>query len=240
MSLLAEPKTKLRAVETSSARRRASGGFASRVYAVLLMSTSLLAVAGACSSKSGNADGPSELGGAFASGGSGVAGGAMSSGGLFAPPGGGPAIDPGDQTCPKKTCAELGWACGYTVDKCNNVIDCAKEGLSCSANQVCIGGVDGPTKCVAGGGQACALCSAIPDCSQAGSVTHLTGRVLTPGRSDANAANQIGVPNAIVYILQTNKAEDLPAITAGIPSGGTSCDRCEDQDFGPVLNGTVT
>ena len=48
------------------------------------------------------------------------------------------------------------------------------------------------------------------------------------------------MPNAIVYILQTNKLEDLPAITAGIPSGGTSCDRCEEQDFGPVLSGTVT
>jgi hypothetical protein len=64
--------------------------------------------------------------------------------------------------------------------------------------------------------------------------------VVTPGRADANTPNQVGVPNAIVYILQTSKPEDLPAITAGIPSGGTSCDRCEDQNFGPVLNGTVT
>jgi len=152
---------------------------------------------------------------------------------------GGFTIDPGPD-CPKKTCADLGWACGYTVDKCGNMIDCAKEGLSCAANQVCIGGLDGPTKCVAGGGQACELCSAIPDCSKAGAVTHLTGRVVTPGRDDANTANQVGVPNAIVYILQTNKPEDLPAITAGIPNGGTSCDRCEDQNFGPVLNGTVT
>ena len=154
--------------------------------------------------------------------------------------GGAPAIDPGETGCPKKSCAELGWACGYTVDKCSNVIDCGKEGLTCGANQICIGGVDGPTKCVAGGGRACALCSAIPDCSKAGGVTHLTGRVLTPGRSDADVRNQVGVPNAIVYILQTNKLEDLPGITAGIPSGGTSCDRCEDQDFGPVLTGTVT
>jgi len=68
----------------------------------------------------------------------------------------------------------------------------------------------------------------------------LSGRVVTPGRDDANIANQVGVPNAIVYILQTNKPEDLPAITAGIPNGGTSCDRCDEQNFGPVLNGTVT
>jgi len=151
-------------------------------------------------------------------------------------------IDPGDAgpDCPKRTCAELGWECGYTVDKCGTTIDCATEGRTCSASQVCIGGIDGPTKCVTGGGQACELCSAIPDCSKAGAVTHLKGRVLTPGRDDANTGNQVGVPNAIVYILQTAKPEDLPAISAGIPSGGTSCDRCEDQDFGRVLNGTVT
>jgi hypothetical protein len=142
--------------------------------------------------------------------------------------------------CPKKSCKDLGWECGYTVDKCGTPIDCAQEGLACTASQVCIGGVDGPTKCVAGGGQACELCGSIPDCSKATAKTQLTGRVLTPGRDDANTANQIGVPNAIVYILQTNKPEDLPAITAGIPSGGTSCDRCEEQNFGPVLNGTVT
>jgi hypothetical protein len=142
--------------------------------------------------------------------------------------------------CPKLTCAGLGWACGYTVDKCGKVIECATEGLAFSANQVCIGGVDAPTKCVAGGGRACELCGAIPDCSKAGAVTHLTGRVITPGRADANTGNQVGVPNAIVYILQTTKAEDLPPFTDGIPSGGTSCDRCEEQNFGPVLNGTVT
>jgi len=143
------------------------------------------------------------------------------------------------QECPKRTCQELGWQCGYAVDKCGNTLDCAQEGLACKNNEVCIGGVDSPTKCVAGGGQACELCSAIPDC-KAGAVTHLTGRVVTPGRDDANTANQVGVPNAIVYILQTAKAEDLPAITAGIASGGTSCDRCEDQNLGRVLNGTVT
>jgi hypothetical protein len=143
--------------------------------------------------------------------------------------------------CTHKTCKDLGWECGYAVDKCGNTLDCAAEGLACSANQVCIGGVDAPTKCVAGGGTACELCSAIPDCKKAGTeVTHLTGRVVTPGRDDTNTANQVGVPNAIVYILQTNKVEDLPAITAGIPNGGTSCDRCEEQNFGRVLNGTVT
>jgi hypothetical protein len=207
---------------------------------VLLSASSLLSLANACSTSDNRGSGVSP-GGAFSSAGSGV-GGSVSTGGMTWSTGGRPIIDPGDggPDCPKRTCADLGWECGYTVDKCNNTIDCAMEGRTCSASQVCIGGIDGPTKCVSGGGQACELCSAIPDCSKAGAVTHLKGRVITPGRDDANTGNQVGVPNAIVYILQTAKAEDLPAISAGIPSGGTSCDRCEDQDFGRVLNGTVT
>jgi hypothetical protein len=64
--------------------------------------------------------------------------------------------------------------------------------------------------------------------------------VVTPGRNDANTPNQVGVPNAIVYILRNNDASALPAIASGIPSGGTSCDRCEGQDNGPVLNGAIT
>ncbi|MEI9940167.1 MAG: hypothetical protein WDO69_23345 [Pseudomonadota bacterium] len=230
------PNAELCALEPSIARPRRRGGFGLRAYALLLVASSALFFANACSKSSDGAS--SELGGSPASGGSGFAGGTVSSGGMTASAGG-PNIEPPD--CTKKTCAELGWACGYTMDKCGNTIDCAAEGLTCGANQVCMGGVDGPTKCVAGGASTCALCSAIPDCSKAGgTVTHLTGRVVTPGRDDANAANQVGVPNAIVYILQTDKPEDLPAIGAGIPSGGTSCDRCEDQNFGPVLNGTVT
>ncbi|MET0794499.1 MAG: hypothetical protein ABW061_23465 [Polyangiaceae bacterium] len=201
----------------------------------------MLLLAGACS-KIG--DQPSVVGDdpSLVAGADGLAGGSTAgTGGVASSFGGMPSIDPGESGCPKKTCADLGWACGYTVDKCGNITDCAKEGLACSTNEVCIGGVDGePTKCVAGGGQACELCSAIPDCSKAASVTHLSGRVVTPGRTDADVANQVGVPNAIVYILQTNKLEDLPAIVAGIPSGGTACDRCEDQSYGPVLSGTVT
>ena len=49
--------------------------------------------------------------------------------------------------CRRVTCAELGWACGYTVDMCGNVVDCEDEGLKCGDNQVCVGGIDGPTQC---------------------------------------------------------------------------------------------
>jgi hypothetical protein len=52
--------------------------------------------------------------------------------------------------------------------------------------------------------------------------------------------NQVGVPNAVVYILRSNDPAMLPAISAGIPAGGTSCDRCEDQKLGPSLIGAVT
>lgn len=238
-SLAKPPSAELGTVEKTSTHANLRRGFAASFAAGLLLTGTLLFFGNACSNKSDGVS--SELGGmAPAAGGSGSGGAPTGSGGTYTSAGG-PMINPNpSQQCPNKTCKELGWECGYAVDKCGNTLDCTKEGLSCTSNQVCIGGVDAPTKCVAGGGTACELCSAVPDCSKAGGVTHLTGRVLTPGRDDANTGNQVGVPNAIVYILQTNKVEDLPAITAGIPSGGTSCDRCEEQNFGPVLNGTVT
>jgi len=143
--------------------------------------------------------------------------------------------------CPPTTCAELGWACGYTVDPCGNVIDCAVEGRSCSGSDVCVGGIDGPTECVTGIDEAtCDLCPAIPNCSNAPEPTRITGRVVSPGRDDADTGNQVGVPNAIVYILRDNVVEDIPSMSSGIPVDGTSCDRCEDQNLGPVLTGAVT
>lgn len=140
--------------------------------------------------------------------------------------------------CPPRTCAEFDWACGYFVDICGNVVDCAAEGRACAEGEVCVGGVDAPTQCVAGD-TSCELCGAVPECEEA-SPTRLTGRVITPGREDDDVGNQVGVPNALVYILRTSKLDELPAIEVGIPRDGTSCDRCEDQDFGPVLTGTIT
>jgi hypothetical protein len=211
-----------------------------------LFGSAMVLLLGACSGKT-DSPLPSGFGGTAAGGagngaGSGAGGATTSTGGVpqSTTGGGSPVVIGGGSSCSSKTCAELGWACGYILDECEHVIDCAKEGLACASNEVCIGGVMGPTECVAGGGKACVLCSAIPDCKSAGDVTHLSGRVVTPGRDDANAANQIGVPNAIVYILQTADPGALPAFSAGIPANGTSCDRCEDQDLGPVLNGTVT
>ena len=64
--------------------------------------------------------------------------------------------------------------------------------------------------------------------------------MLTPGRTDGDTANQVGVPNAFVYIPRSASLDDLPAIGTGIPADGTSCDRCSEQDLGPVLASAVT
>ncbi|HEX2672633.1 MAG TPA: hypothetical protein VHM25_17240, partial [Polyangiaceae bacterium] len=170
------------AIEKLSPRAKVRSGFAARASAVLLLAGSVLFFSNACSTKS---DGTSSQIGdrpPVNSGGSSAGGAPTSSGGTYSSGGSAIIVPNPANECPNKTCAALGWECGYAVDKCGNTLDCSKEGLSCSANQVCIGGVDGgPTKCVAGGGSACELCSAIPDCKKAGGeVTHLTGRVVTP------------------------------------------------------------
>jgi hypothetical protein len=148
--------------------------------------------------------------------------------------------NPPDAGCPTITCADLGWACGYMLDACDRVVNCADEGRSCSGDQVCSGGLGSPTVCVTGAGTDCTVCSALPQCDSAAQPTRITGRVISPGRTDDDTGNQIGVPNAIVYILRGDTADTLPAMPTGIPDGGTSCDRCEDQDLGPVLVGAVT
>lgn len=142
--------------------------------------------------------------------------------------------------CGTLKCADLGWKCGSTTDECGDVVNCADEGLTCASGEVCVGGIDAPTECVAGGGGNCELCSFLPQCDEA-SPTRLSGRVVTPGRADGDTGNQVGVPNALVYILQKN-VDALPEIPVGIPGGGTACDRCEDQEpqLGDVLFGAVT
>jgi hypothetical protein len=152
---------------------------------------------------------------------------------------GGTTIIPPDD-CPTITCESLGWACGYTVDKCGNMIDCEAEGRTCAVTEICTGGIDGPTVCETGGAGVCPVCDGIPDCEGQPQKTILTGRVITPGRDDANTGNQVGVPNATVYLLRSTNVADLPAIPTGIPADGMSCDRCEDQMLGPVLAGAVT
>jgi hypothetical protein len=150
-----------------------------------------------------------------------------------------------EECTPADSCEDLGWECGAAIDECGNVFDCAGEGLECDvAIETCIGGIDGPARCVSeldgGPGSNCDVCDAIPDCSGQAQLTRVSGRVVTPGRSNANTGNQVGVPNAFVYILRNNDETELPAIDSGIPAGGTACDRCADQELGPVLIGATT
>jgi hypothetical protein len=152
---------------------------------------------------------------------------------------------PGGDCTAATSCAELGWECGIAIDDCGNVFNCAAEGRGCQVGvETCVGGIDSPTECLGGsssGGIAnCDVCDAIPDCSAQAEVTKITGRVITAGRSDSDSANQVAIPNAFVYILRNNDDSELPAIPSGIPSGGTACDRCADQDLGPVLVGATT
>ncbi len=145
-----------------------------------------------------------------------------------------------DVPCEAATsCEELGWECGTAIDECGNAFDCGAEERSCDpARETCTGGLGGPALClsgVEGADGACPLCEAIPNCTGVGGTTEITGRVITAGRADDDVANQVGVPNAFVYILRSNDETTLPAIESGIPLGGLACDRCEDQDLGPVL-----
>ncbi|HET9956778.1 MAG TPA: hypothetical protein VFQ61_19920 [Polyangiaceae bacterium] len=138
------------------------------------------------------------------------------------------------------SCAALGWECGMAVNSCGTVYDCATEGRSCGPLETCVGGITGPARCETPAGLNCPLCAAVADCSGRPQRTRLAGRVVTPGRANNDTGNQVGVPNAYVYILRTNNVADLPAVGSGIPAGGESCDRCNDQDLGAVLASSVT
>jgi hypothetical protein len=120
------------------------------------------------------------------------------------------------------------------------MVNCADEGLTCGPLEACTGGLDGPTVCASSLGEGCTLCGDVPDCSAATQPTRLTGRVVTPGRDDTNVGNHVGVPNAFVYIIRSADETQLPAIGTGLPEGGMACDRCGEQDLGPVLVGGLT
>ena len=207
------------------------------------LALSALAIVAACSGKAidvepkgvatggfGN-EGPPSTGGTDTGGtGSGASGGTGGTGGtaIIPPPDGG--------GCNTRTCADLDWQCGYTVDDCGNRTDCAM----CAAGEVCVGGLETPTRCMSGGAGVCPVCAGIPDCEGMPQDTILTGRVITPGRTDDDVGNQVGVPNATVYLLRTSDETELPAMPMGIPADGLACDRCQDQNLGPVLAGAVT
>ncbi len=135
----------------------------------------------------------------------------------------------GKPACTKKDCATLGFTCGSAPDGCGGVLNCGGA-TACPATATCSGV---PATCVTAGGggtTTCPLCQYIPTCSAA-SKTVITGRVTTPD-------GEVGVPNAYVYILKSNDATTLPTISQGV-SGG-SCERCADEDLGPLLASSLT
>lgn len=126
------------------------------------------------------------------------------------------------------TCDELGFSCGLAKDNCGMIMDCWPEGQnSCPVGQACIGnpascqGYDPADYCVG------PLCDFIPWDCPAESLTRITGRVTTPN-------GELGVPNAYVYIPRDPNAA-LPALDTG-----PSCNRCDEQNLGPLLAGAVT
>ncbi|NRA33855.1 MAG: hypothetical protein HRU17_10970 [Polyangiaceae bacterium] len=146
--------------------------------------------------------------------------------------GGGVANNCGQPSCTTQTCAQQGYTCGIAPDNCGGFVDCWDEtgntARTCSqSNATCMGT---PSTCVSsgGGGGNCTgpLCDNISACSDS-APTKITGRVTTPD-------GEVGIPNALVYIPQDPSAT-LPAITQG-----PSCDRCEDEDLGPVLVSALT
>lgn len=194
--------------------------------------------AAACAAKPPGDPTPRSFGGSSQANGGSASGGITGSGGSGMG-GSNPITFAGGPTCVPKTCKELGYACGAFQNDCGGITNCADEGLKCNALEACLGGVNGPTECTSTIGP-CDVCKSVPDCSKAGQPTRISGRVITPGRNDGETANQVGVPNAVVYILRNNDVAELPAIPSGIPADGMSCDRCEDQKLGPVLVGTTT
>jgi hypothetical protein len=137
----------------------------------------------------------------------------------------------GSPPCVPTTCEELGFTCGLAPDGCGGALNCWPDPDSPQCpdpNQRCIGGIDEPAKCVAGDGPVCQgpLCDFLPECDGM-PLTRLSGRVTTPD-------GELGVPNAIVYIPR-NPTATLPAIHTG-----PSCERCEDEDLGPLLASAVT
>ena len=137
---------------------------------------------------------------------------------------------------PTATSCPATWTCGTFVNNCGQTYNCG----TCGPLSTCTGGITTPATCSTGTGGSCPLCPFVPTCA-ATAPTRLTGRVVTPGKTNTNTANQLGVPNAFVYILRTNNIADLPAITSGIgASPATACERCVDQDLGPVLVSAMT
>ncbi len=125
----------------------------------------------------------------------------------------------GASTCAPQTCADQGVTCGPAGDGCGHPIDC---GNPCVLPQTCGGAKPGVCGCSG-------VCGQIPDCSEAGGPTTLTGVVMDPGGVNP-------LYNALVYI--PNNPSD-PALTSPLADGVT-CDVCGASAAGTPLVTTLT
>ncbi|MBX3246273.1 MAG: hypothetical protein KF901_03745 [Myxococcales bacterium] len=125
--------------------------------------------------------------------------------------------------CAPLSCGDyMGVNCGVVADGCGGLTESCGD---CIAPEIC-GGGDTPNRCGGGvrTGPGCeGLCRNQVYCGP-GAATTLSGRVFAPNGT-------LPLPNAVVYVPNA----PLPAITNGI-----SCERCEDEDLGAPLVGTVS
>lgn len=158
-------------------------------------------------------------------------------------------------TCTPRSCNDLHHTCGLATDGCGHGINCwsgcSPTDLSCTGscgtNNTCLSNGAGEQSCVAGTPTCVgSLCSSVPTSCAANAQTKLTGTVKTPGRESAagTRANQLPVPNALVYI-PADPSIALPAIMEGVEAGNAaSCGRCSDEklvaDGQSVLAAAVT
>jgi hypothetical protein len=125
----------------------------------------------------------------------------------------------GASSCSPLTCADQNITCGPAGDGCGGMLDC---GNTCVLPQTCGGAKPGVCGCTG-------ACAMLPDCSEAGSLTTLTGVVMDPG-----AVNPLY--NALVYV--PNNPND-PALTSPLADGVT-CDVCGATAAGAPLVSTFS
>lgn len=139
----------------------------------------------------------------------------------------------GGEDCEPETCEDRGATCG-TIITCGQPVNCwpnpSNPECPNPATEACKELTPGVPVCTdQGGSGGCEgpLCGDLPPPCPGGQQTVLRGRVTTPNGT-------LNVPNAIVYI-PSDPSATLPAITTG-----PTCDRCDEEDLGPVLAGAVT
>ena len=133
-----------------------------------------------------------------------------------------------EPSCEPLTCADYPEVnCGQMPDGCGGLTEECGE---CTDPEIC-GGGSLPNVCGAEPVDGCdGLCEdqAICGPSDPDDATAITGTVYAPNAD-------LPIPNAVVYVPNLDDLDDLPPIQTG-----AVCERCEDEDLGNPLVGTIT